>query len=181
MRKVLYAVFAASAAIGIMLPAAASAATTPIRNVTSGCSHTSHCGGQNLLAPELALSVDSDSAGKGSPVEVRKPAANKKQDFLISGPATDVTIEWAPNGATSGLCISEPSTSINTGLVLRKCNGSDYQTWAPGDFIMHESFNAWVNKASGFAMTDPNSGPSGTQLVSGKAGTASNEEWEAIA
>jgi len=87
-------------------------------------------------------------------------------------------MQWAPSGKPSGLCISEPNVDVKTDLVLRKCNGSNFQIW---DFVDlgTDGFNVWENLASGFAMSDPSSGPAGTQLKSRTigAGTAENERW----
>jgi hypothetical protein len=183
MRRIVYAVITASVAVGVMLPAAASASAPPIKNTSSGCKATKDCQGEGLMSPGLALAVPSGAA-KRSPVLVATPSAKTDtQDFVLSNPNDAPTaIEWAPNAKLSGLCVSEPSTASGTGLQLRKCNGSAYQIWYPTDYAgTGNAFNAWKNKAAYLAMTDPNNGGSGTQLVSGPLGTAPNEEWEAIA
>jgi hypothetical protein len=183
MRRIVYAIITASVAVGVMLPAAASASAPPIKNTSSGCKGTPHCQGEGLESPELALAVPSNAAKK-SPVLVETPSAKTDtQDFVLSNPNDAPTsIEWAPNANLSGLCVSEPSGTSGSGLQLRKCNGSAYQTWLPTDFAgPHGEYNIWKNKAFYLAITDPNGKGSGTQLTAGPLGTAPNEEWEAIA
>ena len=183
MRRIFYAIITAGVAVGVMLPAAASASAPPIRNTSSGCKATKDCQGEGLESPELALAVPGNAAKK-SPVLVETSSAKTDtQDFVLSNPNDAATsIEWAPNAKLSGLCVSEPSGTSGSGLQLRKCNGSTYQTWLPADYSgPGNSFNIWKNKAFYLAITDPHNGGSGTQLTARPLGTAPNEEWEAIA
>jgi hypothetical protein len=178
MRYKLIAVLAAAfAALGLALPAAQAATA-----ITPACGATSFCGGQTLDSPDLALAVATSVPATGTKVIVAVGAADPRQDFLMVSPANPVNndklFRYAPSGVASGYCMSEPSLDVKTLIVLRKCNGSVFQQWTPAQF--DGSVNTWINNASGFALSDPNSGPAGTQLVSRRAGlgTYAGELWE---
>ena len=182
MRKIPIALAAAVAALGIILPSAASAsAARP--TISPACAAVQFCGGEQLDAPDLALAVRGGTELSGTPLIAATGSVDPAQDFYIhSEPAGGgVYIEAAPSGVRDGLCASEPSTGVRTAIVLRKCHANNaFQTFRREDIGSTSPFVLLVNRASGLAISDPSSGGNGTPLLSRNPGfgTALNELWQ---
>lgn len=173
---------AAAAAAVLLAPAAAAvAAVAPAGAVTSACASDPFCGGQTLKSPALALAAASDTARTLSPVVVAVPSASSRQDWDMRNPANPVNNDkiftWAPNGIRSGLCMSDPFTSVRKPIQLRRCNGSEFQRWTPA--LGGDGYVVWVNDATGFALTAPPGAVPGTGLQGRSVGqgTGSNKLW----
>jgi hypothetical protein len=80
---------------------------------------------------------------------------------------------WAPTGVNLDLCMADPG---NGHVVLRQCNGSDWQRWIATQ-VGTTSFFTWTNRATHRILQ---SGAKGAQLVTvtQSATTSGNQEWK---
>lgn len=68
--------------------------------------------------------------------------------FAYKG-GTSKIAEAAPNGVNSNYCMSDPNLpDVPHLIVMRTCNGSAFQRWT------FNGTGAWINAASGLALTD---------------------------
>jgi len=74
---------------------------------------------------------------------------------------------YAPNGVVSGVCMSDPGNGL---VVLRGCNGSDWQRWIAAP-VGPSGFHAWTNRATYRILQ---SGAMGSQLVTVTPGMTSS-------
>src|SRR6266481_4951091 len=109
--KLQIAALAAIIAGAVAIPASASASTP---ECTSG-TYTGYCGTQ---------------ANNGSPVLVMDNSNDPATDWVQLAFAGDnslgVMFFWAPTGVNLDLCVADPG---NGRVVLRICNGSNWQRW----------------------------------------------------
>ena len=80
---------------------------------------------------------------------------------------------WAPTGVNLDLCMADPG---NGHVVLRQCNGSNYQRWVAAA-VGSSGFFTWTNRATHRILQ---SGAKGAQLVTvgASATTSGNQEWK---
>lgn len=80
---------------------------------------------------------------------------------------------WAPTGVNLDLCMADPG---NGHVVLRQCNGSNYQRWIAAA-VGSSGFFTWTNRATHRILQ---SGAKGAQLVTvgASATTSGNQEWK---
>jgi hypothetical protein len=152
---------------------------------TSACTtgaYTSYCGTQaNNAATFLVL----DSAGQGTTTN------NKVIGWLnsTSDPGTDWVqldyggsaangVMWifAPNGVISNMCAADPGSSQ---VVLRPCNGSNWQRWIGTPVSGQAGFFIWTNRATHKILE---SGAKGAQLTTVTPPTTpiSSEQWRFV-
>jgi len=74
---------------------------------------------------------------------------------------------YAPNGVVSGVCMSDPGNGL---VVLRGCNGSDWQRWIAAP-VGPSGFHTWTNRATYRILQ---SGAMGSQLVTVTPGMTSS-------
>lgn len=80
---------------------------------------------------------------------------------------------WAPTGVNVNLCMADPG---NGHVVLRVCNGSDWQRWIATP-VGSAGFFTWTNRATHRILQ---SGAKGSQLVTvaPSATTSGNQQWK---
>jgi hypothetical protein len=80
---------------------------------------------------------------------------------------------WAPTGVNLDLCMADPG---NGHVVLRQCNGSNYQRWIAAP-VGSSGFFTWTNRATHRILQ---SGAKGAQLVTvtASATTSGNQQWK---
>jgi hypothetical protein len=176
MRTALASAIAATAALGVLvLPATGASASTP--GCTSG-PWLGYCGTQ---VNDLALVIDSQgqSAAYGNPViGWTDSTSDVATDFFQLAYAGDsslgVMFQYAPGGVFSGMCLSDPG---NLKIVLRPCNGSNFQRWTavavstpPGDY-------AWYNRANNLYLTTHGKGGQLTDAAPAAPPSAA-QEWK---
>lgn len=132
-----------------------------------------YCGDLALVGKGLAVSATNHPV-KGSKVQVLSIAkSNGKEDLLqlkpyaTSGPVK--VFAFAPHGALytdgglypNGLCISVPSSAVDTGLIWAPCFNAQSEKWTP--VAVADGFH-WRSNMAGLYMADPRGGPEYTQL-----------------
>jgi hypothetical protein len=178
---------AASAPLAAVLAAAAPAGATVVPSASFGCDNntTGFCGSQEFAAPaDQVWNVFHGGQGaRGQKITEWAASDAVNTDFyarnlngLNGSGGPDKTFQYAPNGNLSGWCASFPSTAQFSGMVLRRCNGSVWQTFKP--LFVDGTFVAWKNLASGFVVTDPGYASNGTRQLLQEAylGTKNQQE-----
>ena len=101
------------------------------------------------------------------------PATDWFQLAFAGDNALGVMFFWAPTGINLDLCMADPG---NGHVVLRQCNGSDWQRWIATQ-VGTTSFFTWKNRATHRILQ---SGARGAQLVTvtQSATTSGNQEWK---
>jgi hypothetical protein len=171
------------AAIGF----AGSASAKVVPAASFGCDNNTSffCGSQEFAAPaDQVWNVFHGGQGaRGQKITEWAASDAVNTDFyaqnengLSGSGGKDKTFEYAPNGARSGWCVSFPNVAQFTGAVLRRCNGSVWQTFKP--IYVDGTFVAWKNLASGFVVTDPGYASNGTRQLLQEAylGTKNQQE-----
>jgi hypothetical protein len=84
-----------------------------------------------------------------------------------------VMFVYAPKGVISGMCASDPGDNH---VVLRGCNGSNWQRWIPAQ-VGSSGYFTWTNRATHKILQ---SGAKGSQLVTVTQGTTTsgNQRWK---
>ncbi len=136
--------------------------TGTAKATTTGCTagtYAGYCGTQtNEASSPMSFNVSGEQAVYNQPIIAWPNVDNQAMDFFqfaYAGGSSKI-FEYAPNGVTSNLCISQPDA--NAGLVLRTCNGSNWQQFTA---TASGSGFTWQNRATGQII---DSGPQGTQL-----------------
>lgn len=153
---------------------------------TSACKSNPFCYTQEVHGTNLVMSVGKNwGPSSNEKVVVQKQDDHSTVSDFLDGlaPFPKTTnakfFEYAPKGKQSGYCVSEPHN--HSALVLRRCNGSDNQSW---DAQPSGSTYEWINEATGDAMTDPGHhssyGKAGTQLTGAHATAAASQLWDAV-
>jgi hypothetical protein len=171
--------------MGITLPVAAilGLAAQGAQASTTACTtgaFTSYCGTQaNDAVPGLVL----DSAGQkttsnnkviGWTNSTSDPAADWVQLAYGGNPALGMMWVFAPNGVISNMCAADPGDGL---VVLRQCNGSNWQRWISTPDTEVPGFQRWTNRATQRILQ---SGAKGAQLttVAPPNKAAPNQIWK---
>ena len=101
------------------------------------------------------------------------PATDWFQLAYAGANSLGVMFFWAPTGVNLNLCMADPG---NGRVVLRQCNGSDWQRWIAAP-VGSTGFFTWTNRATHRILQ---SGAKGSQLVTvtPSATTSGNQEWK---
>ncbi len=88
-------------------------------------------------------------------------------------PSLGVMFEYAPSGTLSNMCVSDPGDGF---LVLRGCNGSNWQRWVAAP-VGSTGFFTWTNRATHRILQ---ANALGAQLVTAPATTTPSgfQEWK---
>lgn len=178
--RVLLAAIAVPAAVaGLVLAAQGAQASTSA--CTTGA-YTSYCGTQaNNASTALVL----DSAGQGITTDNKvigwpNSTSDAGTDWVQlaygSEAANGVMWIFAPNGIISNMCASDPGNGL---VVLRGCNGSNWQRWLSTP-VSTTGFQTWTNRATHRILQ---SGAKGAQLITVTPPTtpAGSQEWRFVA
>jgi len=101
------------------------------------------------------------------------PATDWFQLAYAGDNSLGVMFFWAPTGINLDLCMADPGDGH---VVLRQCNGSNWQRWIPTQ-VGSTGFYTWTNRATHKILQ---SGAKGAQLVTvtQSATTSGNQEWK---
>ena len=123
-----------------------------------------------------------DNSGQGEAVDnpvigwtdsSADPATDWFQLAYAGDNSLGIMFFWAPTGVNLDLCMADPG---NGHVVLRQCNGSNYQRWIAAA-VGSSGFFTWTNRATHRILQ---SGAKGAQLVTvgASATTSGNQEWK---
>jgi hypothetical protein len=179
--KLLLAAIAAPVTVAALaLTAQAAQASTPA--CTSGA-YAGYCGTQaNNASTDLVL----DSAGQGTatnnkvigwPNSTSDPGTDWVNLAFGGNPANGVMWIFAPNGIISNMCAADPGNNL---VVLRACNGSNWQRWIATPVSGQAGFFTWTNRATHKILQ---SGARGAQLITVTPPTtpSGNQQWRFVA
>jgi hypothetical protein len=101
------------------------------------------------------------------------PATDWFQLAFAGDPALGVMFFWAPTGINVNLCMADPGDGH---VVLRQCNGSNFQRWI-ATRVGSSSFFTWRNRATNRILQ---SGAKGAQLVTVAQTSmiSGNQQWK---
>ena len=175
--RVLLAVIAVPVTMAaLVLVAQGAQASTPA--CTTGA-YVSYCGTQaDNGSPGLVL----DSAGAGTAINNKvigwvnstaDPGTDWFQLAFGGSAANGIMFVFAPSGLISNMCAADPGNNL---VVLRPCNGSNFQRWIATPVTGVAGFQTWTNRATHKILK---SGALGAQLVTVTPPTtpAGNEQW----
>jgi hypothetical protein len=160
----------------LVLTAQGAQASTP--GCTNGA-YFGYCGTQaDKGSPVLVL----DSAGHSTATDnhvigwsnaTSDPGTDWFQLAYAGDSSLGVMFVFAPNGVISGMCAADPG---NSRVVLRACNGSNWQRWIPAQ-LGSTGYFTWTNRATHKILQ---SGAKGSQLVTvtPSATTSGNQQWK---
>lgn len=172
--------------VGMTVPVTAAAlvlAASGAQASTTACTQgafTGYCGTQaNNAVPGLVL----DSAGQGTATNnhvigwsnsTTDPGTDWFQLAYAGNPALGMMWVFAPNGVISNMCASDPGNNL---VVLRQCNGSNWQRWISTPDPDMAGFQRWTNRATHKILQ---SGGKGAQLttVAPPNKAAPNQVWK---
>jgi len=178
--KVLLAAITAPVTIAVLAFAAQGAQAS-----TAACTrgaYSGYCGTQaNNATTDLVL----DSAGQktttnnkviGWPNSTSDPGTDWVQLAFGGNAANGVMWIFAPNGIISNMCAADPGDNH---IVLRACNGSNFQRWVATPVSGQAGFQTWTNLATHKILQ---SGARGGQLitVTRPATPAPSEQWRFV-
>lgn len=153
----------------IAVPATAAALVLSAQGAqasTSGCTsgaYAGYCGTQvnnsSLGVPALVMDSAGQSAALDNPIigwtdSASDPATDWFQLPYEGNPSLGVMFFFAPGGAITGMCASDPG---NGRVVLRGCNGSNWQRWV-ATASSYTGFYIWTNRATGRILSAGNKG-----------------------
>jgi hypothetical protein len=161
-------------ALGI--PATGALASTP------GCTAGAYLGFCATQADNGTAVLVLDSRGQGTSVNnpvigytdsTSDPGTDFFQLDYAGDPSLGVMFEFAPGGTLSNMCVADPGDGF---LVLRGCNGSNWQRWVAAP-VGTTAFFTLTNRATHRILT---AGAPGAQLVTAGATAtpAGNQEWK---
>lgn len=155
------AAFVAAVIVALAVPATGALASTP--GCTAGA-YAGYCATQkdNTSSP-LVIDSRGRSAAVNNPVigwtdSTTDPATDFFQLPYEGDNALGVMFEFAPGGILSNMCVSDPG---NGKVVLRGCNGSNWQRWIAAK-VGSSSYYTWTNRATHRILQ---AGAEGAQLV----------------
>jgi hypothetical protein len=152
---------------------------------TSACTrgaYSGYCGTQaNNASTDLVL----DSAGQktttnnkviGWPNSTSDPGTDWVQLAFGGSAANGVMWIFAPNGVISNMCAADPGDNH---IVLRACNGSNFQRWVATPVSGQAGFQTWTNLATHKILQ---SGARGGQLITVTRPTTPtpSEQWRFV-
>jgi hypothetical protein len=182
LNKMKAAVAAASGAVAVaalVLVAQGAQASTPA--CTTGA-YAGYCGVQaNNASTDLVL----DSSGQGIaantkvigwPNSTSDPGTDWVQLAYGGNAANGVMWIYAPNGVISNMCAADPGDNL---VVLRPCNGSNWQRWDATPVSGQAGFQTWTNRATHKILQ---SGAKGAQLITVTPAMSSsgNQQWRFV-
>jgi hypothetical protein len=149
---------------------------------TSGCTNGAflgYCATQaDNGSPVLVLDSSGQRATYDNPVigwsnSTTDPATDWFQLAYAGDNALGVMFVFAPNGVISNMCAADPGNSL---VVLRPCNGSNWQRWIPAQ-VGTSGFYTWTNRATHKILQ---SGAKGAQLVTVTQSSmiSGNQQWK---
>jgi hypothetical protein len=149
---------------------------------TSGCTNGAffgYCATQaDNGSPVLVLDSSGQKATTDNPVigwsnSTTDPATDWFQLAYAGDNALGVMFVFAPNGVISNMCASDPGNSL---VVLRVCNGSNWQRWIATP-VGSTGFSTWTNRATHKILQ---SGAKGAQLVTVTQSSmiSGNQQWK---
>jgi hypothetical protein len=154
----------AAVSLGIGAAAMLTFAAQGAQASTPGCTggaYTGYCGTQADQG-KVVVVIDSSrqSTAYNNPVigwtnSSSDPGTDWLQLPYDGNAALGVMFVFAPGGVVSNMCASDPG---NSHVVLRTCNGSNWQRWIPSSGTIH----SWTNRATHRILTG---GAVGEQLV----------------
>ena len=173
-KKLTIALGAAVLAVAL-IPATARASTT---ECTAG-TYAGYCATQaDNGSPVLVMDSKGLHFNVGNPVigwtdSSTDPATDWFQLPYKGDPALGVMFIFAPTGVDLDVCAADPG---NGRVVLRECNGSNWQRWIATQ-VGSTGFFTWTNRATHRILQ---SGAKGAQLVTvtQSATTSGNQEWK---
>lgn len=129
-------------------------------------------------SPVLVMDSSRQSAAYGNPIigwsdSTSDPATDWFQLAYAGDNSLGVMFFFAPNGVITGMCMSDPGDGH---VVLRGCNGSNWQRWIATQ-VGSTGYFTWRNRATGRILQ---SGAKGAQLVTvtPTATTSGNQQWK---
>jgi hypothetical protein len=160
----------------VVLAAQGAQASTP---GCTGGAYFGYCATQaDNGSPVLVLDSSGQRATYDNPVigwtdSTSDPATDWFQLAYAGESSLGVMFGFAPNGVISNMCAADPGNGL---VVLRTCNGSNWQRWIPAQ-VGSTGFFTWTNRATGRILQ---SGAKGSQLVtvSPSTTTSGNQEWK---
>jgi hypothetical protein len=180
MKASIAAVAGAVAVAALVLTAQGAQASTP--GCTAGA-FAGYCGTQaNNASTDLVL--DSNMQGTatntkviGWPNSTADPGTDWVQLAYGGDAALGVMWIYAPNGIISNMCASDPGDSL---VVLRQCNGSNWQRWIATPVSGEAGFFTWTNRATHKILQ---SGAKGAQLTTVTPPTTPTgaQQWKFVA
>jgi hypothetical protein len=174
-----------AAATGPVVIAALVLAAQGAQASTSACTvgaYQGYCGVQANNAPtDLVM----DSSGQGTaannkiigwPNSTSDPGTDFVQLAFGGSAANGLMFIFAPNGLISNMCASDPGDSF---VVLRACNGSNWQRWIATPVSGQAGFQTWTNRATHKILQ---SGSKGAQLITVTPPTtpSGNQQWRFV-
>jgi len=128
--------------------------------------------------PALVLDNSKQQEAENNPVigwtdSSTDPATDWVQLPYAGDNALGVMFFWSPTGVNLNLCMADPGDGH---VVLRVCNGSNWQRWIAAP-VGSTGFFTWTNRATHKILQ---SGAKGAQLVTvtQSATTSGNQEWK---
>ena len=175
-RVILAAIAVPVTVAAIALTAQGAQASTP--GCTSGAL-LGYCGTQaDSGSPVLVIDSARQSAAADNPVigwsnSTTDPATDWFQLAFAGDNTLGIMFFFAPNGVITNMCMSDPG---NGHVVLRGCNGSNWQRWIATQ-VGSSGFFTWTNRATHRILQ---SGPKGAQLVTGAQSSmiSGNQQWK---
>lgn len=173
------AVTGAVAVGALVLAAQGAQASTPACTVGA---YAGYCGVQaNNASTDLVM----DSFGQGTatnnkvigwPNSTSDAGTDWVQLAFGGNAANGVMWIFAPNGVISNMCAADPGDSL---VVLRTCNGSNWQRWDATPVSGQAGFNTWTNRATHKILQ---SGAKGSQLitVTPPSTPSGNQQWRFV-
>jgi hypothetical protein len=153
---------------------------------TPGCTGGAYAGYCGVQANNASTDLVMDSAGQGTgtnnkvigwPNSTADPGTDWVQLPYGGNPANGVMWIFAPNGIPSNMCAADPGDNL---VVLRTCNGSNWQRWDATSVPGQAGFQTWTNRATHKILQ---SGVKGAQLitVSPPSTPSGNQQWRFVA
>ncbi len=160
----------------LVLAAQGAQASTP--ECTNGTYH-GYCATQiDNGTPALVIDNSAQREAVDNPVigwtdSSTDPATDWFQLAYAGDNSLGVMFFWAPTGVNLNLCMADPG---NGHVVLRVCNGLDWQRWIATQ-VGSTGFYTWTNRATHRILQ---SGAKGSQLVTvtPSATTSGNQQWK---
>ena len=175
-RVILAAVAAPVTMAALVLTAQGARASTP--ECINGTYH-GYCATQiDNGTPALVIDNSGQREAADNPVigwtdSSADPATDWFQLAYAGDNSLGIMFFWAPTGVNLDLCMADPG---NGHVVLRQCNGSNYQRWIAAP-VGSSGFFTWTNRATHRILQ---SGAKGAQLVTvtASATTSGNQQWK---
>jgi hypothetical protein len=83
---------------------------------------------------------------------------------------------YAPKGVISNMCAADPGNSL---VVLRPCNGSNFQRWTSTPVSGQAGFQTWTNRATGKILQSSTKGAQLTTVTKPARPTPS-QQWRFV-